>query len=158
MRLNSFSENTTTSRSQQAPEDTVHSNLAHLLAAIESKNAFYLVFPYQRFTLFDATVHSPAMFGDSVAKPLFVLYQLLQLLDHCHSKGITLGELGLKSVFVDTRLWVKVRPPPSVFCSREITDNDKSKALAVGGEESGGQGLQAEPHSEIGRASCRERV
>ena len=148
MRLNSFSENTTTSRSQQALEDTVHSNLAHLLAAVESKNAFYLVFPYQRFTLFDATVHSPAMFGDSVAKPLFVLYQLLQLLDHCHSKGITLGELGLKSVFVDTRLWVKVRPPPSIFCSREITDNDRSKTLAVGGEESGGLGLPAEPHSD----------
>ena len=154
MHLNSFSENSTPSRSQE-PEDGIHSNLAHLLAAMESKNAFYLIFPYQRFTLFDATVHSPAMFGDSVAKPLFVLYQLLQLLDHCHSKGITLGELGLKSVFVDTRLWVKVRPPPSVFCSREITDGDRNKALASekGSGEKHGQSLLAEPHSDGGQSN-----
>jgi WD repeat-containing protein 81 len=158
MHLNSFGENSTPSRSQQESEDTIHSNLAHLLAAIESKNAFYLIFPYQRFTLFDATVHSPAMFGDSVAKPLFVLYQLLQLLNHCHGKGITLGELGLKSVFVDTRLWVKVRPPLSVFCGREVTvtNDDRSKALAGGGEEcgDGGQGQPTEPHiSDVGSSS-----
>ena len=126
MHINSFSENST-GQSQES-EDGVHSNLTHLLAAVESHNAFYLIFPYQRFTLFDVVVHSPAMFGDSVAKPLFVLYQLLQLLNHCHSEGISLGgELSLKSIFMDTRLWVKVRLPPSVFCSRE---DDGKKALA----------------------------
>lgn len=149
MHLNSFSENSTTSHS----EDDVHSNLAHLLAAMESKNAFYLVFPYQRFTLFDATVHSPAMFGDSVAKPLFVLYQLLQLLNHCHSKGITLGELGLKNVFVDTRLWVKVRPPPSVFCSGKITDDNRNEALES--EKSSGEGYDQSLLTEPGNDSAR---
>lgn len=116
MHLNSFSENSSSRSGEQG--DGVHSNLSHLLAALESRNAFYLIFPYQRFTLFDATVHSPAMFGDSVAKPLFVLYQLLQLLHHCHSKGVSLGELSLKNIFIDTRLWVKIQPPPSVFCSK----------------------------------------
>ena len=157
MHLNSFSENSTTNRSNRS-EDGVHANLAHLLAAIESKSAFYLVFPYQRFTLFDATVHSPAMFGDSVAKPLFVLYQLLQLLNHCHSKGITLGELSLKSVFVDTRLWVKVQPPPSVFCCREITRSNDSRGEALasamnsGGVEHG-QRLLVEPHNDAAPSS-----
>ena len=156
MHVNSFSENSTTTSRSQESEDGVHSNLAHLLAAFESRNAFYLIFPYQRFTLFDATVHSPAMFCDSVAKPLFVLYQLLQLLNHCHSKGITLGELGLKSVFIDTRLWVKVRPPPSVFCCREISDgNRNAEALAsekISGEEYG-PSLLAEPDNDATRSS-----
>ena len=136
MHLNSFSENSTTSRSPQESESSIHANLAHLLGAVESKNAFYLMFPYQRYTLFDATVHSPAMFCDSVAKPLFVLYQLLQLLDHCHRKGVTLGELGLKSVYVDTRLWVKVRPPPSLFCCKEIDDDVCRKGEASESEKS----------------------
>lgn len=101
------------------PESRVHSNLTPLLAALETKNAFYLIYPYARFTLFDITIHSPAMFDDSVAKVLFVIYQLLKLLDHCHSKGVTLGELSLKNIFVDTRLWVQLRLPPSVICEGE---------------------------------------
>lgn len=101
------------------PESRVHSNLTPLLAALETRSAFYLIYPYTRFTLFDITIHSPAMFDDSVAKVLFVIYQLLKLLDHCHSKGVTLGELSLKNIFVDTRLWVQLRLPPSVICEGE---------------------------------------
>ena len=126
LHLNSFSESLN-GRSGEQEEEGVHSNLPHLLAAIESRKAFYLIFPYQRFTLFDATIHSPAMFADSVAKPLFVLYQLLQLLNHCHSKGVSLGDLSLKNIFIDTRLWVKVQPPPSVFCSEEEVANGTGK-------------------------------
>ena len=105
--------------STKPPENRVHSNLTPLLAALETKNAFYLIYPYARFTLFDITIHSPAMFDDSVAKILFVIYQLLKLLDHCHSKGVTLGELSLKNIFVDARLWVQLRLPPSVICDGE---------------------------------------
>lgn len=87
-----------------------HANLTPLISALESKHAFYFLFPYTRFTLFDAALHSPAMFDDSIAKCLFVLYQLTQLLHHLHSLGITLGEIGLRSVVVDTRLWIQLRP------------------------------------------------
>ena len=111
----------------KAQETGVHSNLTPLLAALETKRAFYLIYPYLRFTLFDAAIHSSAMFDDSVAKTLYVIFQLLKLLDHCHSKGITLGELSLKNVFVDTRLWVQVRLPPSVIC-----DIDSYKGSAEG--------------------------
>ena len=123
----------------KAQETGVHSNLTPLLAALETKRAFYLVYPYLRFTLFDATIHSSAMFDDSVAKTLYIIFQLLKLLDHCHSKGITLGELSLKNIFIDTRLWVQVRLPPSVIC-----DVDSYKDGADGGntpvEASGGAG------------------
>ena len=88
-----------------------HSNLSPLLLALESHSAFYLVFPYCRFTLLDIALHSPAMFNDSVAKPMFVFYQLLKVLEHCHEVGVTLGPLSLRSVFVDSRLWLQVRLP-----------------------------------------------
>ena len=90
-------------------ERQIHANLAPLLATMEGRKAFYLVFPYMRFTLFDIALHSPAMFNDSVSKPLFVLYQLLKALEHCHRSGVTLGPLSLHNVFVDSRLWVQVR-------------------------------------------------
>lgn len=60
-------------------------------------------------------MHSPAMLEDSVAKPLFVLFQLLNLLNHCHGQGATLGDLGLKNIFMDARLWIQVRLPSDVF-------------------------------------------
>lgn len=85
------------------------------------------------------------MFADSVAKPLFVLYQLLQLLNHCHTKGITLGELSLKSVYIDTRLWVNVRLPPSVFCSRELHYKGKGLTNNTSQSETCDRSLLTEP-------------
>lgn len=98
-------------RSTSDDGDVIHPNLSPLLAALESRHAFYFVYPYLRFTLFDSAMHSPAMLEDSIAKPLFVLYQLLNLLNHCHSNGTTLGDLGLRNIFVDARLWVQIRLP-----------------------------------------------
>ncbi len=102
-------------KSNSGEVESIHPNLSPLLAALESQHAFYFIYPYLRFTLFDSAMHSPAMLEDSVAKPLFVLYQLLNLLNHCHSNGTTLGELGLKNIFVDARLWVQIRLPLDTF-------------------------------------------
>lgn len=101
--------------SSSSTKEQVHSNLSPLLAVVESHRAFYLVFPYLQFTLFDIAVHSPAMFNDSVSKPLFVLFQLLKVLEHCHKVGVTLGPLTMCSVFVDSRLWVQLRVPAAVL-------------------------------------------
>ena len=114
-RLNSGTEHGSlkTHGSGEAPEgqSLAHPNLSTLLVALESSHAFYFVYPFLRFTLFDAVMHSPAMLEDSVAKPLFVLHQLLSLLQYCHGKGATLGSIGLTNVFMDARLWVQMRLP-----------------------------------------------
>ena len=103
------------SSSEEGAKEEVHPNFSPLIAALESDHAFYFVSPYLRFTLFDSAMHSPAMLEDSIAKPLFVLYQLLSLLQHCHSKGATLGDLNLRNVFIDARLWVQARIPWNTF-------------------------------------------
>ena len=128
--------------SQLSAEEQIHSNLSPLLAAVESHKAFYLVFPYMRFTLFDIAVHSPAMFNDSVSKPLFVLYQLLKVMEHCHKVGVTLGPLSMQSVFVDSRLWLQIRMPAAILClehdaSKVKGDTGKVKKERGRGEESG---------------------
>lgn len=124
------------SLNQDDAQPQVHTNFTPLLVALESRHAFYFIFPYTRFSLFDAAMHSPAMFDDSVAKPLFVLFQLLKLLSHIHSRGITLGEVSLRTVFIDTRLWVQIRPqlqsmigasPAEKHGSKEAGKNKQSK-------------------------------
>ena len=117
---------------------TSHANLSPLLAALESSQAFYLVFPYTRFTLFDVAIHSPAMFNDSAVKPLFVLFQLLKVLEHCHKTGVTLGAFSLESVSVDSRLWVQLRIPAEVL---RLVRNKRTNttAAAAEGDVSGGK-------------------
>ena len=109
VRDQNLSSNTTGVRGGREEDRETHSNLSPLLAALEGRRAFYLVFPYSRFTLLDIALHSPAMFNDSISKPLFVLFQLLKVLEHCHRVGVTLGALSLRNVFVDSRLWLQVR-------------------------------------------------
>lgn len=128
-----------------AEEQSTHPNLSSLLVALESSHAYYFLYPYLRFTMFDVVMHSPAMLEDSVAKPLFVLYQLLGLLQHCHGKGATLGQIGLRNVFMDARLWVQMRLPvetltsslsPSTFLARDSVVEEMRQTSAsreVGG-------------------------
>lgn len=109
---------------------TGHENLAPLLAAIESENAFYLIYRYNRFTLFDCISHSPAMLEGS-AKPLFVVFQLLQLLLHCHTSGITLGDINLKNIYIDARLWIQYYLPPLSLLSGESKGTGGDSPLAT---------------------------
>ena len=92
-------------------------NLSPLLSALETDKAFFLVYEYQRFTLFDIVVHSPAMLEGSSNKPLFVVYQLLKLLSFCHNRGVTLGDLNLRNIFIDSRLWVQCCLQPAALSS-----------------------------------------
>ena len=117
---------------EATPTNHAHPNLSSLLVALESEHAFYLVYPFLRFTLFDIVMHSPAMLEDSVAKPLFVLHQLLDLLRCCHSKGVTLGLVGLRNVFMDARLWVQMRLPVEALALPLATPSQSSRDERTG--------------------------
>ena len=95
---------------------------------MESKNAFYFIFPYTRFSLLDVAFHSPAMFEDSIAKALFVLYQFMQLLKDIHNQGVTLGDIPLVSVSIDARLWVQLRPHPLHMIGAPPSDTRKGRS------------------------------
>ena len=103
---------------------TGQENLSPLIGAIESTNAFYLIYGYNRFTLFDCISHSPAML-DGSAKPLFIIYQLLKLVSHCHGNGFTLGDINLKNIHIDSRLWVQYYIPPTNLISQLSPTKDE---------------------------------
>ena len=103
-------------------------NLVPLLCALESEKAFYFVTPHYRHTLFDLVTHSSCAIGNSTNKPLFIFYQLLQVLAKCHEQGITFGEFGLRDIFIDDRLWVTMVTPLSTishesFESKHVKDD-----------------------------------
>lgn len=90
-------------------------NLSPILCALESEKAFYFVVPHNRHTLFDLVTHSPCAISKSTNKSLFIFYQLLQLLNECHNRGISFGEFGLHDIFIDDRLWISMVSPLSTL-------------------------------------------
>ncbi|XP_077992246.1 WD repeat-containing protein 81-like [Glandiceps talaboti] len=88
-----------------------HANLLPVFCAIESKTSFYIIQPYQEHSLHHAVTFSPAMLANSHAKPLFLIYQILQVMLHCHKQGLSLGEVNLKDFSLDGKLWLQVTGP-----------------------------------------------
>lgn len=90
---------------------TCHPNIHPAICLLESQKAFYIVQTYIPYTLWDLVVFSPAMVEGSHAKMLFILYQILQAVRSCHSKGLSVGDLKLNDCFVDSKLWIMLTQP-----------------------------------------------
>ena len=88
-----------------------HWNLMDAYAVLESPEAFYVVQSYWPYSLSDCVTFSPCKLNGSYAKPLFVLYQILQAIRHCHKAGVALGEMGLRDVLMDEKLWIRMSYP-----------------------------------------------
>ncbi|XP_078593902.1 WD repeat-containing protein 81-like [Branchiostoma floridae x Branchiostoma japonicum] len=93
------------------------SNFQVVLGMFESPTAFYLIQPYLEHTVADCVVFSPAMFANSYAKQLFVLYQILHAVLSCHDLGVLCGELSLQDLALDGKLWVRL---PAPDCRRRV--------------------------------------
>ncbi|XP_028662473.2 WD repeat-containing protein 81 [Erpetoichthys calabaricus] len=71
---------------------------------LESQDVLYIVQPYAQYSLRDIVTYSPAKLGNSHAKVLFILYQILQAMRALQSSGLSCGELSLEDVAVDEQL------------------------------------------------------
>ena len=76
--------------------------------------------------------HSPSAISNSTNKPLFVLYQLLQVLNKCHEMGISFGEFSLRDIFIDDRLWITMVTPLSTLSheSFEVSNDEVESDVA----------------------------
>lgn len=93
--------------------DLEHQNANHypFLGAIESNTHFYLVYnPVIDNSLLDCITYSPAVLDKNFNKPLFVLYQLLNLLKSIHEKGLLLGEIGANDIYLTENLLLHIIP------------------------------------------------
>jgi WD repeat-containing protein 81 len=87
-----------------------HCNVLPAMCALETDTCFLIIQqPYICHTLQDCVTFSPAMLGTSHAKPLFVIYQLLQAMRAMHDRGLVLGDVILNDILVTENLWIQVR-------------------------------------------------
>uniref|UniRef100_A0A1B0CQP6 Putative lysosomal trafficking regulator lyst n=1 Tax=Lutzomyia longipalpis TaxID=7200 RepID=A0A1B0CQP6_LUTLO len=91
-------------------QDSPDTNLYPVVAAIESNSHFFLIHDLAvSNTLQDCVTYSPAVL-DSHNKPLFLIYQLCNLMKSLHRKGLLLGDITLGDIHITENLWLQVIP------------------------------------------------
>jgi WD repeat-containing protein 81 len=93
------------------PSDAfTHPNMYPTICAIETHNNFFVIHqPFVQYTLRDLQ-YSPAILSESHNKPLFILYQLINLIRSMHDRNLLLGNIGMEDIFLTENLWLQVIP------------------------------------------------
>ncbi|XP_038077774.1 WD repeat-containing protein 81-like [Patiria miniata] len=99
-------------------------NMVSVLCVVESPRTFYVIRHHVEHTLHDCITFSPAMLGNSHAKPLFVIYQIFKVFDYCHQRGVPCGEVTLWDFAMDKNLWVQFRGPKWKEIGRECCNGE----------------------------------
>ncbi len=121
-----------------------HPNLVRPYGILESDTAFYVVFAYSQFSLWDISVFSPVALNDSYARLLFIVFQILQGVRHCHTQGLSVGNLELWQVRLDQNFWVTLLQPQGTECLARV--RELSGSQGQGSESSDSSHVTIPPH------------
>ncbi|KAK3930332.1 WD repeat-containing protein 81 [Frankliniella fusca] len=88
-----------------------HCNILPATVAVETEVSFIIFFqPFIAHSLQDCVSFSPAVLGSCHTKPLFILYQLIQVMCALHDRGLVLGNISLNDILLSENLWIQVIP------------------------------------------------
>lgn len=88
-----------------------HLNIFPAACAVETLHAIFILhIPHVQHNLNDCVTFSPAILEKCYTKPLFLVYQLLQLFNSLHNLHMTLGDINLNDIYVTDDLWLYVLP------------------------------------------------
>lgn len=89
----------------------VNLNILPVCCAVETLNAIFLIHsPYFEHNLNDCVTFSPAILDKCYTKPLFIVYQLINILKSVHDRSLTLGDISLNDIYMTEDLWIHVFP------------------------------------------------
>ncbi|KAK6998450.1 WD repeat-containing protein 81 [Biomphalaria glabrata] len=80
-------------------------------AVIETEHCFFVIQPYYQFVLRNAISYSPSILDTCHAKPLFIFYQLLHVMQSLHNHGLRMGDIRLSDIVMDKNMWLRVTCP-----------------------------------------------
>lgn len=114
-----------------------HVNLLAALVTLETENNFYVVYRgYFENTLLDCLNFSPNLIDMNYGRGLFIVYQLLNLSKAFGDRGVSLGMLTLRDIYVTENLWLQVLPSMTnnIHCLDEslIYEQSRSKHSTPG--------------------------
>lgn len=88
-----------------------HNNILPVSCAVETRSSIFLIHvPFIAHSLQDCVTFSPSVLDHSNAKPLFIIYQLLQTLLTMHDRSLTIGDITLDDIYVTENLWIQIIP------------------------------------------------
>ncbi|XP_030764603.1 WD repeat-containing protein 81 [Sitophilus oryzae] len=89
----------------------VNLNVLPACCGVETMNAIFLLhIPFIEHNLLDGVTFSPAILDKCYSKPLFIIYQLINLLKSLHDRSLTLGDITLNDIYFSEDLWIYVFP------------------------------------------------
>lgn len=109
-----------------------HENLYPVSAPIIETNSHFVLIYGGNFlenTLNDCVTYSPAILDKSYNKPLFIIYQLLQLVKTLHDRGLLLGNISLDDIFITDNIWLQVIPQIDSNILRCATEDFSTEPL-----------------------------
>ncbi|XP_048259803.1 WD repeat-containing protein 81-like [Haliotis rufescens] len=86
-------------------------NVLPITVFLESSEHMFLIHPFIPFTLCNIISYSPAIFNSSHMLTLFLLYQILQTMKAFHEKGLSVGDIAMQNILLDSKFWLYVTAP-----------------------------------------------
>ena len=91
---------------ENTPElsDRRFSDLVPVYGVLESDNAYFIVEPFMPYSLQDVVWFSPSVLSSTIAKPLFLLYQILKLFETFHRLNYYCAVNNINDIFMHKSL------------------------------------------------------
>lgn len=109
----------------------VHLNILPVYCAIETPKTMFLLHMYVEHNLSDCLTFSPALILKCYTKPLFIVYQLLNILKSLHDRSLTLGEISLRDIYMTEDMWIYVIPQIKSNIYVNINSQTESKEILL---------------------------
>lgn len=80
------------------------------LAIILDEDCISVILPLNLYSVHEAVTYSPAFFQDPLFHPLFIVYQVLKAMRDLHARGLSVGDVDLRQVFIAEDSYVTLDP------------------------------------------------
>ncbi|XP_052740198.1 WD repeat-containing protein 81 [Bicyclus anynana] len=123
-----------------------HVNLLAAMYVLESDNNYFVVYRgHYENNLLDCLNFSPHLIDKTYSRGLLIVYQLLNVAKALCDRGLSLGTLSLRDIYLTEDLWLQVIPPlvnnihcldPSLICEQNRSKQSTNQTPPISAQSS----------------------